>query len=94
MLLLAVTEAVDGWEVEMQTFLVRVWTPADDRPCRPDLRGVVRHVATGVETTFRTGAELFHVLLLPLGTADDQPVSPSREESDDDRNPDPDPDPD
>ena len=58
---------VAGWngggsEVVMETFLVRVWVPGDDRWCRTDLHGVVRHVASGVETPFCGEAEILDLL--------------------------------
>ncbi len=37
----------------MDTFVVQVWVPADDLSRGGDLRGVVRHVASGTETPFR-----------------------------------------
>ncbi|MGH9265881.1 MAG: hypothetical protein ACRD1D_14425 [Acidimicrobiales bacterium] len=48
----------------MDTFLVQVWGPADDRPPPPDgdLRGLVRHVATGTETPFRGDREVLDFL--------------------------------
>jgi len=46
----------------MDTFLVRIWVPSDGRLFRADLRGVVRHVATGVETTFRRDEEILDLL--------------------------------
>jgi hypothetical protein len=49
-------------EVEMETFLVQVWVAADDRSRGGDLRGVVRHVATGTETTFRGDEEVLDLL--------------------------------
>ncbi|MEA2686704.1 MAG: hypothetical protein QOE93_1899 [Actinomycetota bacterium] len=50
----------------MHSFLVRVWSPADDRSRWTDLRGVVRDVTTGVETTFRSDDELLRLLALPV----------------------------
>jgi hypothetical protein len=49
-------------EVEMHTFLVRVWVPADESSWDADLRGVLRHVASGVETPFRNDAEILGLL--------------------------------
>jgi len=46
----------------MNTFLVRVWVPADDTGCGTALRGVVRHVATGVERPFSSDEEVLCVL--------------------------------
>ena len=49
-------------EVEMDTFLVQVWVPADDLSRGGDLRGLVRHVATGTETVFLGDEEILDVL--------------------------------
>jgi hypothetical protein len=49
-------------EVEMETFLVQVWVPADDRSRRGDLRGLVRHVATGTECRFVGDQEVLDLL--------------------------------
>jgi hypothetical protein len=49
-------------EVEMETFLVQVWVPADDRSSGGDLRGLVRHVATGTETAFLGDEEVLDLL--------------------------------
>ena len=49
----------------METFLVQVWVPAEASP-DADIRGLVRHIATGVETPFRGGEEM--LLLLGRGT--------------------------
>ncbi len=38
----------------MQTFLVRVWTPAASEDGPADLRGVVEHVGTGRRQAFRS----------------------------------------
>ena len=38
----------------MQTFLVRVWTPAAGTDVPADLRGVVEHVRSGRRRTFRS----------------------------------------
>ena len=38
----------------MQTFLVRVWTPATSADGTADLRGFVEHVATGRRRAFRS----------------------------------------
>ncbi|MDQ3972895.1 MAG: hypothetical protein M3276_00850 [Actinomycetota bacterium] len=51
----------------MDTFLVQVWVPADDTSRDGDLRGVVRHVATGVETPFRGDDEILAVLRQATG---------------------------
>ncbi len=52
----------------METFLVQVWVAADDRSRGGDLRGVVRHVATGTETPFRGGEEMLLLLRAGDGT--------------------------
>lgn len=49
-------------EVVMDSFLVQVWVPADGSPCGAQLRGVVRHVATGTETAFRNDEEVLRAL--------------------------------
>jgi hypothetical protein len=49
-------------EMGMETFLVKVWVAADDTQPPAELRGVVRHVTTGVETTFRGDAEVLDLL--------------------------------
>ena len=49
-------------EVEMDTFLVQVGVPADDLSRGGDLRGLVRHVATGTETVFLGDEEILDVL--------------------------------
>ena len=46
----------------METFLVQVWVAADDLSRGGDLRGVVRHVATGTETPFHGGEEVLDLL--------------------------------
>ncbi len=58
----------------METFVVRVWTdgdasaapgghPSDHRtPDRDELRGILRHVATGTEHRFATVGELVGLL--------------------------------
>ncbi|GAA1712301.1 hypothetical protein GCM10009745_70590 [Kribbella yunnanensis] len=45
----------------MQTFVVRVWSPADGPP-GDELRGIVQHIATGQSIPFRTRLELIHVI--------------------------------
>ena len=56
----------------MDTFLVHVWIPADGA-APPSLRGVVRHVTSGVETPFRSDAEVL-ALLRRHPDKPDQPV--------------------
>jgi len=46
----------------MDTFLVQVWVPADDVSRGGDLRGGVRHVASGTETPFRGDEEILDFL--------------------------------
>ena len=46
----------------METFLVQVWVPADDLSRGGDLRGMVRHVATGTETAFLGDEQILDVL--------------------------------
>lgn len=63
MLPLPVTAAAKGSEVEMDTFLVQVWVPADRASAlENDLRGVVRHVASGVETPFSGNDQILALL--------------------------------
>ena len=62
--MLAVTRNRDrnsSREVEMDTFLVHVWKPADG-VAPTALRGVVRHVTSGDETPFRSDAEMLRAL--------------------------------
>ena len=46
----------------METFLVQVWVPADDQSRGGDLRGLVRHVATGTVTPFLGDEEVLGLL--------------------------------
>ncbi len=46
----------------METFLVQVWVPADAVSPDTDLRGLVRHIATGVETPFRGDEQVLQLL--------------------------------
>ena len=46
----------------MDTFLVQVWVPAEEVSPDTDLRGLVRHIATGVETPFRGEHEVVRLL--------------------------------
>ena len=57
----------------VDTFVVRLWTPADHAAPAGDARGIARHVGTGRWATFRDGAELLALLreLPQLGTQDD-----------------------
>ncbi len=58
----------------MDTFLVQVWVPADGSLAVADLRGVVRHVATGVETTFCGDEEVLQVLHGATGDSSPSPA--------------------
>ena len=46
----------------METFLVQLWVPADELSRNGDLRGLVRHVATGTETLFHGDEEVLDLL--------------------------------
>jgi hypothetical protein len=46
----------------METFLVQVWVPADERSHSPELRGLVRHVPTGTVTPFLGDEEVLDLL--------------------------------
>jgi hypothetical protein len=56
----------------VDTFVVRLWTPADHAAPAGDARGIARHVGTGRWATFRDGAELLALLgeLPQLGTTE------------------------
>ena len=60
----------------METFVIRLWSPADGAPAAAsdDVRGVARHVGTGRAGAFRDEAELL-VLLRDLPRPDDQASS-------------------
>jgi hypothetical protein len=60
----------------VDTFVVRLWTPADHAAPAGDARGIARHVGTGRWATFRDGAELLALLAeLPrLGTTEDDEI--------------------
>ena len=72
----------------MDSFLVQVWVAADGTSRQSQLRGVVRHVATGTETTFRNDEEVLVVLrqaritdrFWPVSVSADQDVSTKWEE--------------
>ena len=49
-------------EVQVDNFLVRVFVPGDGTAPEGDLRGLVRHVASGTETPFRTDEEVLRLL--------------------------------
>jgi hypothetical protein len=65
----------DNWDVRrVETFVVRMWVPgsAAHTPLR-DLHGVVRHVSSGTEVTFRDADALVASLRkLLIGTADQE----------------------
>ena len=50
----------------METFVIRVWVPADAvdaaMSSATELHGTARHVASGRQTTYRSGAELLAIL--------------------------------
>ena len=48
----------------MDTFIVRLWTPADARADADvsGFRGTVHHVASGRTTTFRNGEQMLELL--------------------------------
>ncbi len=52
----------------METFIVRLWTPGTggDR-IDPEIRGLVRHVASGTERPFASPAELLEFLATAIG---------------------------
>lgn len=54
----------EAWRAPMgmDTFVVQLWVPPDQTSCGTDLRGVVRHIATGVETAFRGDDEVLLLL--------------------------------
>ena len=57
----------------METFLVQVWVPADDQSRGGDLRGLVRHVATGSESPFVGDEEVLGLLhRTPQATENDR----------------------
>ena len=61
-----------GSEVRMDTFVVQVWVPADDPSRGGDLRGVVRHVASGTETPFRGDEGVLDLLHHALQTGENE----------------------
>ncbi len=72
----------------MDTFVVQLWVPADQTSCGTDLRGLVRHVSTGVETAFRGDDEVLRLLHVARPAADgarrashrqSQPISMNQE---------------
>ena len=75
------SDAADGSEVEMETFLVQVFVPAADVSRGGGLHGVVRHVDTGTETPFRNDAEV----LALLRRADAHPPLPHPDQKENER---------
>jgi hypothetical protein len=59
----------------METFLVRVWTPAGGEPAA-GLRGTVRHLSTGVERSFAEPEVLLAFLRDASLAPGDEPSSP------------------
>lgn len=60
----------------MDTFVIRLWSPADGAASTPgDPRGVARHVATGHVGAFRDGTELLG-LLRELPRREHDPATP------------------
>ena len=55
----------------METFVIRLWSPADGAPAAAsgDVRGVARHIGSGRAGAFRDEAELL-VLLRDLARSD------------------------
>ena len=61
----------------MDTFVIRLWSPADRASTPPDdPRGVARHVGTGRAEAFRDGTELL-VLLRELPLREDDATQPA-----------------
>jgi hypothetical protein len=57
----------------VETFVVRVWVPADGVPGEPDpatIRGTVEHVRSGRCTPFRDHTELLALIRTHLGSDD------------------------
>ena len=61
----------------METYVVRVWEPADDREVGRELHGVVQRVGDEMPTPFRTAADLL-ALLQPTPAADPSDETRSR----------------
>jgi hypothetical protein len=52
----------------VETFVIRVWTPAAADEAEPDvLRGLAEHVGSGNATAFRDAGELVSFLATTLG---------------------------
>lgn len=60
-------------EVQVDNFLVRVFVPADGTAPEGELRGLVRHVASGTETPFRSDEEVLGLLRGAAGPATQRP---------------------
>lgn len=61
----------------VDTFVIRLWSPADHATPTGDARGVARHVGTGRAAAFRDGEELLALLReLPL-RGDDEGSAPA-----------------
>jgi hypothetical protein len=61
----------------VDTFVVRLWSPADHATPAGDARGIARHVGTGRAAAFRDGEELLALLReLPLRGDDDNQFEP------------------
>jgi hypothetical protein len=62
----------------VETFLVRVWTPAEDpgdEEAIRNLRGFVERVGSGTPLLFRDGEELLHLVRAAL-RVDSRPLLP------------------
>jgi hypothetical protein len=60
----------------VDTFVIRLWSPADPATPTGDARGIARHVGTGRAAAFRDGAELLELLRALPQLGDDEPTSP------------------
>ncbi len=62
----------------METFVVRVWVPADEAAPRTPMRGIVQHAGTGRVEAFRGSEELLALVagMAPLRTSDGSPQDP------------------
>ena len=62
------------------TFVVQLWVPSDQTSWGTDPRGVMRHIATGVETAFRGDDEVLRLLHLarPHGPGPPAPAPTSQ----------------
>jgi hypothetical protein len=65
----------------VETFIVRVWTPADGHPAAdPGLHGEVKHISSGAASGFNGGEELLAFLATPID--DRTPAGSSRSAGD------------